>query len=152
ASAGQLRQQWIGEEVRYQDVDGVRLILADTTTHQQEGAWWSDSALTELEDAVHTARELPCVLVTHFPMRVSFYNVAHRQADEDVLARRPASLHLTGHARRELLTRGNRREQLEAAAVKIDAASYELTGNVRNLLVTRVDSPDLDSPTDTVRT
>lgn len=152
ASAGQLRQQWIGEEVRYQDVDGVRLILADTTTHQQEVAWWSDSALTELEDAVHTARELPCVLVTHFPMGEGFYYVANQQDFEDVLARRPASLHLTGHTHRELLTRVNRRDQLEAAAVKIDAAYYELTGNVRSLLVTRVDIPDLGSPTDTVRT
>jgi len=152
ASAGQLRQQWIGEEVRYQDVDGVRLILADTTTHQQEVAWWSDSALAELEDAVRTARELPCVLVTHFPMGEGFYYVANQQAFEDVLALRPVSLHLTGHTHRELLTRVNRRDQLEAAAVKIDAAYYELTGDVRNLLVTRVDIPDLGSPTDTVRT
>lgn len=152
ASAGQLRQQWIGEEVRYQDVDGVRVILADTTTHQQEVAWWSDSALAELEDAVRTARELPCVLVTHFPMGEGFYYVANQQAFEDVLALRPVSLHLTGHTHRELLTRVNRRDQLEAAAVKIDAAYYELTGNVRSLLVTRVDIPDLAAPTDTVRT
>ena len=152
ASAGQLRQQWIGEEVRYRDVDGVRIILADTTTHQQEVAWWSDSALAELEDAVRTARELPCVLVTHFPMGEGFYYVANQQAFEDVLALHPVSLHLTGHTHRELLTRVNRRDQLEAAAVKIDAAYYELTGNVRDLVITRVDIPDLGSPTDTVRT
>lgn len=152
ASAGQLRQQWIGDEVRYQDVDGVRLILADTTTHQQEVAWWSDSALAALEDAVRSARELPCVLVTHFPMGEGFYYVANQQAFEDVLAIRPVSLHLTGHTHRELITRVNRRDQLEAAAVKIDAAYYELTGDLRSVLVTRVDIPDLGAPTDTVRT
>lgn len=152
ASAGQLRAQWIGEEVRFQDVDGLRVILADTTTHQQEVAWWSARALSELEDALRSAGSLPCVLVTHFPMGEGYYYVANQQAFEDVLATRPIALHLTGHTHRELLTRVNRRNQLEAAAVKVDAAYYELTGSISSLQVTRVDIPDPAAPTDTVRT
>lgn len=152
ASAGQLRAQWIGEEVRFQDVDGLRVILADTTTHQQEVAWWSARALSELEDALRSAGSLPCVLVTHFPMGEGYYYVANQQDVEDLLSTHPIALHLTGHTHRELLTRVNRRDQLEAAAVKIDAAYYELTGSIGNLEVTRVDIPDPAMPTDTVRT
>ncbi|WP_193106103.1 PQQ-binding-like beta-propeller repeat protein [Brachybacterium sp. FME24] len=152
ASAGQLRQDWIGEEVRFQDVDGVRIILADTTAHQQEVAWWSDTALAELEKAVRTSKNLPCVLVTHFPMGEGYFYVANQQDFEDVLATHPISLHLTGHTHRELLTRVNRRDQLEAAAVKTDAAYYELTGSIDSLDVTRVEIPDLTAPAETVRT
>ena len=152
ASAGKLRAQWIGEEVRFQDVDGMRVILADTTTHQQEVAWWSARALTELEQALRSAGNLPCVLVTHFPMGEGYYYVANQQEFEDVLATHPIALHLTGHTHRELLTRVNRRDQLEAAAVKIDAAYYELTGSIDSLQVTRVDIPDPAAPTQTVRT
>jgi outer membrane protein assembly factor BamB len=85
-------------------------------------------------------------------MGEGFYYVANQQEFEDVLVECPVSLHLTGHTHRELLTRVNRRDQLEAAAVKVDAAYYELTGSVRELVVTRVDIPDLDAPTDVVRT
>ncbi|MFC0673134.1 outer membrane protein assembly factor BamB family protein [Brachybacterium hainanense] len=152
ASAGQLRREHLGESVRVQDLDGLRIILADTTADQQEVAWWTPQALTELEEALRTAGDRPCVLVTHFPMGEGFYYVANQQDMEDVLATRPISLHLTGHTHRELLTRVNRRDQLEAAAVKIDAAYYELTGEIDRLLITRVEISDPTAPEDAVRT
>src|SRR5699024_7580667 len=52
ATAEQLRHERIGEEVRVVDADGIRVILADTTTYQQEVAWWSDTALDSIEDAM----------------------------------------------------------------------------------------------------
>ena len=152
ASAGALREEWIGKQVRHQDVDGLRIILADTTFHQQEVAWWSPGALEELADAVDGAGERPCVLVTHFPMGEGFYYVANQQDFEDVLAARPIALHLTGHTHRELRTRVNRRDQLEAAAVKTTGAYYELTGTIEDLRAVRVDIPDPADPTALERT
>lgn len=152
ASAGALREKWIGNEVRHLDIDGLRVILADTTTHQQEVARWSPRALVELKTALDSAGPLPCVLVTHFPMGEGFYYVENQQDFEDVLATRPISLHLTGHTHRQVLTRVNRRDQLEGAAVKVNAVYYELTGSVDALLVTRVALPDPADPTTTERT
>jgi outer membrane protein assembly factor BamB/predicted phosphodiesterase len=152
ASAGELRQERIGQEVRHRDVDGLRIILADTTFHQQEVAWWSPRALDELAGALDGAGSRPCVLVTHFPMGEGFYYVANQQDFEDVLTARPIALHLTGHTHRELLTRVNRRDQLEAAAVKTTASWYELTGTVEALRAVRVDIPDPADPSATERT
>ncbi|GAA1488111.1 PQQ-binding-like beta-propeller repeat protein [Brachybacterium sacelli] len=151
-TAAQRRHRFIGEDVRVRDAGGVRVILADTTTHQQEVAWWSDRALTDLDEAMSGAKNLPRILVTHFPMGEGYYYVANQQQFEDVLSRHPIPLHLTGHTHRELLTRVNRRDQLEAAAVKIDAAYYELTGRIDRLEVTRVEIPDVSAPARTVRT
>ena len=152
SSAGALREEWIGAQVRHRDVDGLRIILADTTFHQQEVAWWSPRALDELADALDGAGSRPCVLVTHFPMGEGFYYVANQQEFEDVLTARPIALHLTGHTHRELLTRVNRRDQLEGAAVKISGAYYELTGTVEALRAVRVDIPDPADPSATERT
>lgn len=152
ATAGGLREERIGAEVRHRDVDGLRIILADTTFHQQEVAWWSSRALDELAGVLDGAGSRPCVLVTHFPMGEGFYYVANQQDFEDVLTARPIALHLTGHTHRELLTRVNRRDQLEAAAVKSTAAYYELTGTVEDLRAVRVDIPDPADPAATVRT
>ncbi|GAA1291555.1 MULTISPECIES: outer membrane protein assembly factor BamB family protein [Brachybacterium] len=152
STAGERRHRWIGDDVRVRDVSGVRVILADTTAHQQEVAWWSEQALADLDDAMTAARNLPRILVTHFPMGEGYYYVANQQQFEDVLAEHPISLHLTGHTHREVLARVNRRDQLEAAAAKIDAAYYELTGTVDSLDVTRVEIPDVSAPTDVVRT
>ncbi|MDN5685396.1 MAG: PQQ-binding-like beta-propeller repeat protein, partial [Brachybacterium sp.] len=151
-TAAERRHEWIGEDVRVRDVGGVRIILADTTAHQQEVAWWSQPALADLDDAMTDAKSMPRILVTHFPMGEGYYYVANQQEFEDVLSRHPIPLHLTGHTHRELLTRVNRRDQLEAAAVKIDAAYYELTGQIEDLVVTRVEIPDPAHPTETVRT
>ena len=152
ATVAQLRHERIGEEVRVVDADGIRVILADTTTYQQEVAWWSNSALASVEEAMQRSKNMPRILVTHFPMGAGYYYVANQQEFEDVLARHPITLHLTGHTHRELMTKINRREQLEAAAVKTVAAYYELTGEIGDLTVTRVEIPDLGSPTETVRT
>ena len=152
ATAEQLRHERIGEEVRVVDADGIRVILADTTTYQQEVAWWSDTALDSIEDAMRRSKSMPRILVTHFPMGAGYYYVANQQDLEDLLTRHPIMLHLTGHTHRELLTRVNRRDQLEAAAVKTVAAYYELTGSIGDLQVTRVEIPDLAAPTETVRT
>lgn len=152
ATASRLRHERIGEDVRVVDADGVRVILADTTTYQQEVAWWSDSALAEVEEAMQRSKNIPRILVTHFPMGEGYYYVANQQDFEDVVAKHPIMLHLTGHTHRELLTRVNRRDQLEAAAVKTVAAYYELTGDIADLQVTRVEIPDLEVPAQTVRT
>ncbi|MGO1199364.1 MAG: outer membrane protein assembly factor BamB family protein [Dermabacteraceae bacterium] len=152
ATAEQLRHERIGEEVRVVDADGIRVILADTTAYQQEVAWWSESALAAIEDAMQRSKNMPRILVTHFPMGAGYYYVANQQDLEDVLARHPIMLHLTGHTHRELMTRVNRRDQLEAAAVKTVAAYYELTGDISDLQVTRVEIPDLAAPAETART
>ncbi|MCG7310800.1 PQQ-binding-like beta-propeller repeat protein [Brachybacterium sp. ACRRE] len=152
ATGGHRRHARIGADVRIKDVSGLRLILADTTTHQQEVAWWPQQSLDDLEDALHGSAKMPRILVTHFPMGVGYYYVANQQAFEDVVAKHPIPLHLTGHTHRELLTRVNRRDQLEAAAVKIDAAYYELTGTIDSLDVTRVTIPDPSDPATQERT
>lgn len=152
ATAAQLRHEWIGDEVRVIDADGIRVILADTTAYQQEVAWWSDSALTSIEDAMQRSKNMPRILVTHFPMGAGYYYVANQQTLEDILADHPITLHVTGHTHRELMTRVNRREQLEVAAVKTAAAFYELTGEISDLQVTRVEIPDLTAPSHTIRT
>ncbi|MGP5305795.1 outer membrane protein assembly factor BamB family protein [Brachybacterium alimentarium] len=152
SSAGERRHRWVGDDVRVRDVSGVRVILADTTAHQQEVAWWPPESLADLDDAMKASKNLPRILVTHFPMGEGYYYVANQQEFEDVLAPHPISLHLTGHTHREMLTRVNRRDQLEAAAAKIDAVYYELTGTIDSLDVTRVAIPDITAPTDVVRT
>lgn len=152
ATAAQLRHERIGQDVRVVDADGIRVILADTTTYQQEVAWWSDSSLAAVEDAMQRSKNMPRILVTHFPVGEGYYYVANQQDFEDIVAKHPIMLHLTGHTHRELMTRVNRRDQLEAAAVKTIAAYYELTGDIDDLQVTRVEIPDLTAPTQTVRT
>src|SRR5699024_4973482 len=138
ATAEQLRHERIGEEVRVVGAAGIRVILADTTTYQQEVAWWSDAALDSSEDAMRRSKSMPRILVTHSPMGAGYYYVANQQDLKDLLTRHPIMLHLTGHTHRELLTRVNRRDQLEAAAVKTVAAYYELTGRIGDL----PDTPD----------
>lgn len=152
ATAARRRHERIGEDVRVVDADGIRVILADTTAYQQEVAWWSDSSLAAVEEAMQRSKNMPRILVTHFPMGEGYYYVANQQDLEDILAKHPIMLHLTGHTHRELMTRVNRRNQLEAAAVKTIAAYYELTGSIDDLQVTRVEIPDLAAPTETVRT
>lgn len=152
ATAAHRRHRRIGDDVRVHDADGVRLILADTTSRQQEVAWWSRESLHALEGALQKAKNMPHVLVTHFPMGEGYYYVANQQDFEDVVAQHPIPLHLTGHTHREKLALVNRRDQLEAQSAKVDTSYYELVGSIDALEVTRVQIPDPADPATTVRT
>lgn len=138
-------------------VGGVHFRLLDPTVLQLEVGYYSQADLAWVRETLQAKpRNVPTVLVTHYPQAEGQYYVVN---PEDLLAAiegRNVRAVLAGHTHRQRLELINGLTHLEGAAVKNRAQYYRLTtsgaGQSFAVTIEHVDIPDPQRPDLTVAT
>ena len=140
------------------EVGGLQVIFTDPTTPQQEWAIYHDETLDRLRTALDEADGRPAIVVGHYPLGFTPYQV--RNADEvlGVLADAGACAFLGGHVHYEKVTRTNGLTELIGEATCETPGFYLLTrhtgddGDVLEVEHVVLDDPGGDSDVEPGRT
>ncbi len=133
-------------------VDGLQVILFDTSTVQQVQAFASDDDLSWLREQLERGgRDQPSIIVSHHPLvGEGMYFMAREQALLDVVDRYKVRAVLTGHVHQEIIRRCNGLTLFTGKDNKRHAGFYRLVRTVTptsDLLdVTYVAVPDPTDP------
>lgn len=135
ASAYEVFEEVCGPREHSVEVGGLQVVFTDPTTPQQEWASYQQQTLVRLRAALDEADGRPTIVVGHYPLAFTPYQVRNSDEVLDVLADAGVCAFLGGHVHYEKVTRTNGLTEL------IGEATCEVPGYY---LLSRRTEPEID--------
>lgn len=127
ASAYETFEEICGPREHSVEVGGLQVVFTDPTTPQQEWAIYHDDTLDRLRKALAAADDRPTIVVGHYPLGFTPYQIRNSDQVLDVLADAGVSAFLGGHVHYQMVTRTNGLTELIGEATCETPGLYLLT-------------------------